>query len=190
MFQTLNQTQLWVRSLLFQHFTYMTARNVLVERNLSSVLDLGCGGTGKLGAYFYPFTRDITGVDLPEVVDCLKDIPYGKWYSWNLNEPDLDLGRKFDLIISADNVEHLSFVSSLFEVIKRHSKPETFIVFSTPDASTVKTSNLSHKHSWTKDEFALILINNGFNIIEGTTVPELDSKVSYRSSIFVCKVKQ
>ena len=182
--------QLWKKSLKFQTATYRSAGACVEDEGLKSVLDLGCGGTAKLFEFIYPWTKDITGVDVGIVIQGVKDLPVGKWISWDLNDSSLDLGRVYDLIISADCIEHLDNYEALLEIARRHMNIDSFFVISTPDCSdNIKQENIDHKQRWTFEQFGGILEKNGFLIVEKCKVPERDAKFRYNSSIFVCKLK-
>jgi 2-polyprenyl-3-methyl-5-hydroxy-6-metoxy-1,4-benzoquinol methylase len=160
---------------------------MLLATNAKNVLDIGCGGLGKLFAYIYPFTKDITGVDLPEVAEQLQDVPVGKYVGWDLNQAGLSLGRAFDLIISSDCIEHVLKTEVFLSNLRRQCHEGTIIVLSTPDARSAKNQRVDHKHMWTREDFLAVL--SEFEICHTLTVLEPDSKNPYDSTIVVCKVK-
>jgi SAM-dependent methyltransferase len=73
---------------------------------LSSVLDVGCGLGGWLAAFARQGVPDIVGVDGPHVDRSALAIPQSSFIAHDLSEP-LDLGRRFDLVVSIEVAEHL-----------------------------------------------------------------------------------
>ncbi len=181
---------LFYNSLFYQQETYRKAREILVKNNLKSILDVGCGGLGKLCAFIYPFTQDIIGYDLSEVIEKLKNVPFGKWYARDLNNSSTVGNSVVDIIISADCVEHVLLTDEFFKNIKRHCSKETFIVLSTPDSSTTLRQRQDHKHLWNKEDFIKVIEHNGFQVLECLLIPELDSQEKYLSTLVVCKIKE
>ena len=142
-----------------------------------------------MAAIIYPFTKDITGIDQEDVINRLVNVPFGKWISADLNKQNVDLGRKFDLIICADCIEHVLLFQTLLDTIKKHCDTNTKIVLSTPDSDTILRQRYEHKHIWNKKDFEFAIENSGFEIIESKSVVELDSSnPKYNSTIVVCKV--
>ncbi len=178
--------KIWIRSLLFQVSIYLEARNIIVERDLKSFLDLGCGGCGKIFAYIYPYVKDISGVDLN--VDSISKLP-GSWYAHDLNLPGLCLGKTFDLVLSADCIEHILLTDVYFENLRAVCGEETIVVLSTPDASTTVKQRLDHKHFWDKEDFERVVDHNGFEIIEIKSFKEPMIKPSYDTTCVICKIK-
>jgi len=176
------------RALLFQLHVYRHARKAVVDNGLMSVLDIGCGNPQKLRAYIYPFVDDIVGIDLPEITSQIK-MEFGRWIGCDLNNEELDLDRKFDLIIAADVIEHLESPKNLFKIIKTHANSETIIVISTPEKASIKTENTSHHREYEKDELVNILEASGFEIKNSQAIKEPGSKIPYMSNMFTCFVK-
>jgi SAM-dependent methyltransferase len=84
----------------------------------TSVLDVGCGVGTWLAAWIEVGVSDVVGIDGDYVDRDTLKIPSNKYLAYNLEEP-LDLGRRFDLVMSLEVAEHLrphvarSFVESL-----------------------------------------------------------------------------
>jgi len=71
-----------------------------------SVIDVGCG-TGTWLAVFAEFgVHDIFGVDGEYVDRRALEVPEDRFVPFNLERP-LDLGRRFDLVVSLEVAEHL-----------------------------------------------------------------------------------
>jgi SAM-dependent methyltransferase len=83
----------------------------------TSVLDIGCGRGTWLRVFQDHGVGDIFGVDGPHVLSAL-EIPPSKFRAQDLTAP-LDIGRRFDLVVSLEVGEHLppgfadAFVASL-----------------------------------------------------------------------------
>jgi SAM-dependent methyltransferase len=83
----------------------------------NSILDVGCGRGTWLRVFQEHGVADICGVDGPYVRESL-EVPRWAFRAHDLTAP-LDLGRRFDLVVSLEVAEHLdrkfaeSFVSSL-----------------------------------------------------------------------------
>lgn len=71
----------------------------------SSVLDAGCG-TGRVGIELGRRGLDVCGVDRdPAMLAVARErSPEVGWFEADLAAPDLDLGRRFDVVVAAGNV--------------------------------------------------------------------------------------
>lgn len=84
----------------------------------ASILDVGCGRGTWLHAFSELGAHDIVGVDGPHVETNDLEIPADSFLARDLRDA-LDLGRRFDLVISLEVAEHLppevgpTFVDSL-----------------------------------------------------------------------------
>lgn len=117
-------------SRVYQYQVYEVARNLIVRNSLNSVLDIGCGMGMKLAKLIYPVCKDITAIDEPGTVTrCKTWHNFGKWYGDNIEESSLNLNRTFDLIISADVIEHLVDPDKLLLMIKRYATMELGLCF-------------------------------------------------------------
>lgn len=170
----------------FQLPVYVYARELIVELGIKSVLDVGCGNPQKLKAYIYPFVDDLVGLDLQEVIDRI-ETPCGDWIGCDLNEDGIDLRRIFGLIIAADVIEHLRNPSMMLSVIKRHADDSTIILISTPEKSSVRTSNLDHVTEYTGDELVKMLEANDLNVRWSKSYTERNAVPHYISNVFLCK---
>ena len=170
----------------FQTPVYVDARQFIIELGIKSVLDIGCGNPQKLKAYIYPFTDDIVGIDLQEVVDQV-DEAFGHWFEADLDNDSVCLGRTFELIIAADVIEHLKSPIGLFDVIKRHADENTIILISTPEKTKDYPNNLSHETMYTGVEMASMLNENGLRVERAKSYVEKNAKPRYASNMFLCK---
>lgn len=173
---------------LFQVPVYRLAMELAIEVGAKTALDIGCGVPEKLRGFIYPITPHICGIDkfLDGFYDVYEDMDY---YKADLETTTLDVGKRFDLIICADVVEHISNIENLFNLIKRHAHKDSVIVISTPEKASVLLSdveqNPDHKNCWSKEEFVRLLIDYGFEVTKSQLVKEIGG---YDSHICFCKV--
>jgi 2-polyprenyl-3-methyl-5-hydroxy-6-metoxy-1,4-benzoquinol methylase len=106
-----------------------------------------------------------------------------------MNILGLSIGNDYDLIISADCIEHVLLTDKFLNNIKACCHSETRVVISTPDSSTTKFQRNDHKHFWTKEDFVKVLEANGFEMLNVMSKEEIASKPSYTSTIVVCKLR-
>jgi len=171
-----------------QEEVYIRAKKILVENNLNSILDIGCGSGFKLLKHFGDYST--IGIDLKCHIDILKSrYPNKKWIVSDFSE-SLKLDS-IDIVISADVIEHLFDPDEMINWIKKLSPK--FIVISTPDKDTLikeKTSktgppqNIWHVREWNRVEFSNY-IGQFFEIIEQFNT----SQCGYEYQTVICKIK-
>ena len=137
----------------YQKEVYAFSRNFYDEKELSGVLDMGCGSAFKLLANFQNSPK--AGVELN--TDWLRQrYPNQTWFAFS--DPAWK-SLSAQLIICADVIEHVpnpdAFVADLLE--HREAK---YFVFSTPDRNLDTSpwkfgppNNESHYREWTFEEF-------------------------------------
>ena len=137
----------------YQKEVYAIARSFYDEKELSSVLDIGCGSAYKLLSNFQNISK--AGVEL-NTGWLREQYPNETWFDFS------DTGWKSfpaQLVICADVIEHVPNPDSFIADILRHRHAQYF-VFSTPDRN-LETSpwkfgppnNESHYREWTFEEF-------------------------------------
>jgi 2-polyprenyl-3-methyl-5-hydroxy-6-metoxy-1,4-benzoquinol methylase len=108
------------------------------------VLDVGCvnhtldtrlGERGKywLHEHLRQTARHVVGVDYEAA-----DIAKMKQEGYDVVEADatnFDLGRKFDVVVAGEIMEHVVNPAGFLQSVKRHLKPGGFLVTSTPNAN-------------------------------------------------------
>jgi glycosyltransferase involved in cell wall biosynthesis/SAM-dependent methyltransferase len=113
-------------------------RELIAPRD--SVLDLGCG-VGISTAFIRSLgVRDLLGVDFaPELIQSAQREHPGIEFRV-ADVAQLDCGRSFDFIVLADVVEHVPAerYPALFEVLSRHSHPDTLVWMSIPDPDWIE----------------------------------------------------
>ncbi len=160
-------------SAVWQYEAYEYAGELIKKHEFRNILDIGCGYGMKLKKLISPLCQDITGIDESHTISwCRQHHYFGTWYADNLEDPKLDLGRTFDLIISADVIEHLVDPNKLLDVIKKYASKDTFIVLSTPERDTTRgkdnmgpPANPLHAREWNFDEFRKYVEHNQFTVI-------------------------
>ncbi len=164
---------------IYQVDVYKHAANMIKHLGLSSVLELGSGSGIKLVTYISTITNDITGVDFAHAIDyCKKTYSVGQWISEDFDCPSLDLGRKFDLILSVDVIEHLVDPNRLLQQIKSVASAESWIVISTPERDLVRgydslgpPENKKHVREWNQNELLGYLEQNGLKVKQQILMP-------------------
>jgi SAM-dependent methyltransferase len=151
-----------------------------LARNLParSVLDIGCGLATKLIEQVAPHCDEVTGVDLEETIDiCQRRYRLGRWVAGNVEDPAFELERQYDLIISADVIEHLRDPDRLLDVIRTASHDATVVVLSTPERDRRRggddmgpPANWAHVREWNQTEFCTYLQSRGFSVRESSIV--------------------
>lgn len=155
-----------------QYDVYRFARDIIGRRHVKTVIDVGCGIAAKLMELIYPVCRDIVGVDQEEAIRyCRRSYDAGTFVVDDLEHPSSSPGT-FDLIISADVIEHLLDPDRLLEYVKDVSREDSVIVLSTPERDIIRGRNCmasskpEHVREWNRHEFRTYLQNRGFKVLE------------------------
>ncbi len=151
----------------WQKEVYEYALKIAEEKHLTTVLDYGCGSAYKLLKYFKDC--DFIGVDIEPTLGWLrKNYPENTWLS-----PDelIIRQKKYDLIISADVVEHIPDPNQFINCLKKLDS--SFIVISTPNRDLLNNKysqlgpplNPAHCREWSFKEFENYISKN-FRVID------------------------
>lgn len=166
-------------SRLFQYYVYEMCRELLAENGRRSFMDIGCGPATKVESLIQPVCQDITLIDQPSSADMIaKRVPTATFFGLNLEELDLDLGRKFDVIVCADVIEHLVDPLPCLDFIRDHLAPNGTAVISTPERDIVRGTNCiscpkaEHVREWNSAEFKAFLRGQGFAVDRQELFPE------------------
>ncbi len=179
-------------ALTYQVAVYRFAADLVARIGARSLLDVGCGVGLKLREYLLPRGIDICGVDLPESIAwCHQNLDFGRWLADDLEDPKIDLGNAFDVILAADVVEHLLDPDRLFAYCSRWSHAGTKLVVSTPERDLRRglddcgpPGNPAHVREWNGAEFERYLDAQGL-AIEQSSIVEL--KPGFRTcQLFLC----
>lgn len=135
----------------WQKEVYTFARQVADNHGIKSIADIGTGSGFKLLNNFKEF--DTLGMDLPSTVEWLKQqYPDRAW------SDKFEPVTGYDMIISADVIEHLPDPDVLLDLIIQ-SNPK-LIVLSTPDRDLRAIedrfgppTNIHHVREWNMPEF-------------------------------------
>jgi len=175
-------------SLKYQREVYNTAASYVRSEENLTILDLGCGNPAKLKDSFNE-PKKIVGVDFSEkVLDIASTKFNGTWIGHDL-ETELDLKEKFDLIICADVIEHISDTDMLLENAKRHMSDGSILVISSPERKSTMIDNPLHVREFSCEELLAMLYANGFAVIEKKQYQEV-ANIPYTNNIVVCKLNK
>lgn len=140
-----------------------------------TVLDLGCidhtsETAVKLGDRWLherikKVSKELVGVDiLPEDIKKLNRKGYK---IINVNVEKMDLGRKFDVIVAGDLIEHVSNVGVFLQKVKKHMRKDSIAIISTPNPFNV-------------EQFLSIFLDNAI-AVNGEHTAWLDPKVMFET---------
>lgn len=162
----------------FQYHIYEYASQLFNERGFSSLLDIGSGPGTKLKLQFDLEKLDLVLIDQPGMRDIInKTIGAQEYYGLNIESDSIKLGRKFEMIICADVIEHLANPDSLLDLIKVHLQENGICIISTPDRdlrrgkSNLKSPNKEHVREWNNEELNQYLVSSGFKVLEQFNFP-------------------
>jgi len=144
-----------------------------------SLLDVGSGPPQKLSHMLGHHKREVWLVDQPSSAALAKRLlPSANFVAANLEEIDIDLGVRFDVIICADVVEHLVNPDPCLAFIRRHLSHEGIAFLSTPERDVLrgrdcmKSPNPMHVREWNQSEFCSLLEARGFQVERQYLVPQ------------------
>jgi len=164
----------------YQYYVYELAQRLMKEHKFSSVLDVGSGPAVKVRQLLAPFCDDITLVDQPNSQELVvSNLPNAKFIASDLEVIKDDLGRRFDLVICADVIEHLGDPTSCTDFIAKHLEKDGLAIFSTPERDLVrgrtamKSGNVVHVREWNAAEFKQFLESRGLNVIDHLFLPQM-----------------
>ena len=157
----------------YQYDVYLYARDLIRNRNLESVLDLGCGVAAKFSKLIVPIANRAVGIDQPSAIAyCNKKYSKGLFIADDFDDPSEDFTEKFDLILSVDVIEHLEYPEKFLDYIKRHAHPDTLVLISTVERDLLrgedcmKSTKAEHIREWNTKELINFLSYSGFEILE------------------------
>jgi hypothetical protein len=157
-----------------QDLVYKRIKEFFEEKQLKTIVDVGCGSGFKLIKYFNEYKS--IGMELPPALDYLKTTyPSKSWiYSDFKFKPDFPV----DIAISIDVIEHLKNPDDLLNYFKELNPK--YIALCTPDRDKLvyrsrlgPPINIAHLREWNKKEFDNY-ISKHFEIIESKVVSNQD----------------
>lgn len=168
----------------YQRHVYVWAQRLIRQRSLGSVLDVGCGVGAKLRDLIEPVCSDVTGVDQASAIDAAGEHGTGaELVPLNLDNPDRELGRTFDLILCADVLEHLLDPDRAMSLIRSACHERTLVLLSTPDRrrrrgrACMRSEKPVHVREWASGEFRRYATTRGFDVIAARMLPQDDTRV-------------
>ena len=187
----------------YQYHAYKIVQTALQSMSSPSVVDVGCGPGIKLAEMLLPFAKRTVGIDQVTVVPAnQRRYPAVEFYPDNFDAPTLDLAKHnlanaFDIVISADVVEHLPDPDCLLNYMRKFGHAETLYVISTPERDRIRgkrcmySPNPQHIREWNAREFRQYLEDREFEIEDQVMVPEqklaLDPKHPLRTLLSVVR---
>jgi SAM-dependent methyltransferase len=153
----------------WQYYVYRLAADLVRRRGAKSVLDVGSGPGTKTRDLIAPLGVDVVLVDQPSTrAIAERTLPGARFVEADLSEIDLDLGRRFDLVICSDVVEHLLDPDPCVGFVRAHLTPDGLALFSTPDRDhlrgpdNLESPHPEHVREWSGPEFRAYLESRGF----------------------------
>jgi SAM-dependent methyltransferase len=155
----------------YQDEVYKNISQFFINKNLHSILDIGCGSGYKLIKYFGEYNT--MGLEVPPSLDFLKQkYPHKKWMLSDLKKPPEET---FDIVISIDVIEHLMDPDQLIDFIKKIKCQ--YIALGTPDRKSKRSifvqigppPNSAHVREWSRKEFVQY-VGKYFSIMESNVV--------------------
>lgn len=162
----------------YQWQIYRWAAELVRERGLRTVVDVGCGPGIKLNELIAPVAERVIGIDQVSSVDyCKRTYERGSYLVDDLENPTLALGLVPDLVLCIDVIEHLTDPDGLLRYFRQLAGEATLFLVSTPDRERLRgrdswsSPNPDHVREWTARELANYLEQNGFAIVEHKHFP-------------------
>lgn len=157
---------------------YRTAKEIVLERNISSVIDLGCGPAIKLSDIYKAYPNiSFAGVDQASAIEyCKENHLFGNWLVGDFDQLDNILLSKLlvfpspKLIICSDVIEHLHDPDIILTFIKKIAKKSDTILLSTPERDNLRgkdamaSGNIHHIREWNFNELSKYISSNNFKI--------------------------
>lgn len=161
----------------FQYDVYRLAAE-LARGGARSVLDIGSGPPTKL-ARLLPEAVEVDLVDQPNTGPiAARLLPRATFTAANLETIDFDLGRRFDLVVCADVIEHLVDPDPCLAFARAHLAPAGRLLISTPERDVLRgvtcraSIHPQHVREWNRREFAAFLASRGFAIERHALLPQ------------------
>lgn len=163
-----------------QYYVYQYSLGLLRKYKYNSILDVGSGPPTKIKQFFTLYCKDIVLVDQPSLRQLVKQIlPEAQFIEADLENIDLNLLNKFDLIICADVLEHLLNPDNCVNFIKKHLASNGLAVLSTPERDYLRGRNCNHSpkpehvREWNSQEFVQYIASHGFKIVKQLWFPQV-----------------
>ena len=161
----------------FQYGVYKFARQLVIEKNCRSIVDIGCGPAMKAVQFFGGIPElSLTGIDQQKPIDfCNTQHSVGTWIADDFDDPSSEIPiTRSDFIVCSDVIEHVVDPVKLLDYMKRLMDHQSYALISTPDRHRLlgrgarKPFNPHHVREWSFKEFAAFIDSQGFNILSHT----------------------
>jgi SAM-dependent methyltransferase len=163
----------------YQFDVYVAVMKLVRKRACGRLLDVGCGPPYKLSMLLPSNPPEIYLVDQPNTAAVARKLlPAARFTGLNLEEADVDLGVRFDLIVCADVIEHLVDPDPCLGFIRRHIEPGGWVVISTPERDVLRGRGCTHSphphhvREWNFSEFHAFLESRGLRVIDHRLLPQ------------------
>lgn len=179
----------------YQWYVYKWAKQLMIERGLKFVVDVGCGPGVKLRSLIKPCAQRAVGIDQAAAIDYCKQVdPQGEYVVDDFSCPRLQLDFVPDLVICCDVIEHLLYPDILLDYIRRLCDSRTLLLISTPDRDrlrgkgTLSCPNRQHVREWAANEFDAYLKKKNWRILDKKHFPPV--KIGFSVLALVHYIRQ
>lgn len=167
------------KSISYQWAAYQWANEIIRNKGISTVADVGCGLAHKLNKLYLDNPNiEFWGIDQPNaIVKCKKHYNFGNWLGINLENNPILPHKKFGLVISSDVIEHLNDPDILIDYIKKIVLEDGYILITTLERDILRgtgflnSPNKAHTREWNTKEFTLYLQSHGLEILSQKLLP-------------------
>lgn len=177
----------------------MSSKRVLEIQKVcrgKSVLDIGCvdhsANTEKNDIWLHKkiklVAKDLVGLDYEKKeIEKLNKKGYNIIYG---DAENFDLGRKFDVIVAGELIEHLFNPGRFLDSVKRHMHKNSILIFTTPNAFAYRRmigsffwgslkENVEHVAYYSDTTVKQLLLRKGFKNVEIKYL-ESEDKICYK----------
>ena len=163
----------------YQYDVYKFAADLMRGPGVASVLDVGSGPPLKLKSLLPAKPLALHLVDQAQSARlAARLLPAATFTAADLETVDLDLGRRFDLVICADVIEHLLDPDPCLRFIRRHLSRAGVLLISTPERDILRgrecrsSPHPMHVREWNRAEFASFLQSRDWRVISHRNLPQ------------------
>lgn len=162
----------------YQYDVYRIAAELMRAPGVASVLDVGSGPPAKLASLLPGKPLIVHLVDQAQTAPlAARLLPSAVFTALDLEKAALELGRRFDLVIFSDVIEHLRDPDPCLQFIRRHLAPEGTLLVSTPERDILRGRDCrdcphpSHVREWNGAEFARFLESRDWRLLGRGNLP-------------------
>lgn len=166
------------------------------------ILDIGCVGMGDndtLGGVNFIFGElvkahpTVIGLDInKEGAKFMANQGYTVMVQ-DAQEP-YDLDKKFDTVVTEENIEHISNLKTYLDNIRKHLKPNGKLVLTTPNAMCLDFMlqtfffgaprvNHYHTHYHTLETIKYLLESNGFKVLSHECFQSIEKGMNFNAKV-------